>query len=246
MYINVKALVIKEKKQGENGKLLTVLTPSHGQLTVSAKGGIGVSSRFFAACQLYAYSDMTLFKRGNYYTLIEAKTNEVFFGLNNSLTSLSLACWMCECAGAFCADEENRAQIFRLLLNSLWYLQKKPERHRFIKLVFELRTLFIAGYCPDLVCAGCGKEPTDSVYFDVSTGETFCPECGERKGDTRLMNADMTAVLVYLAGCDAKSVFSFTVSEDAEKSLSSIAESFFLSMTEIETSKLIFYRNTLE
>lgn len=249
MYVDVKALVIKEQKKGENGKLLTIITPSRGALTVSVKGGVSVSSRFFAPCQLFAYSDMTLFKRGNYYTLIEAKIIDVFFELNKSLTTLSLACWMCDVMKNYSIGDEEQGEQFRLLLNSLWYLSRSPEKHKIIKTVFELRTLFLSGFCPEFTCSGCGEPIENEAVINCETGEFFClkcfPETRKAVSPYFRLTKDMISFMMYIACCPPKKIFAFMPGDDTESALAPVSERFFISMSGINSDKLTFYKNTL-
>lgn len=49
-----------------------------------------------AACQLLAYSEMTLYERGQWTMLDAANTIELFGGLRQDLTALSLAAYFAE------------------------------------------------------------------------------------------------------------------------------------------------------
>lgn len=245
MYTNVQGLVIGEKQTGEGGKLLTVLTPNLGVLKVMAKGGTKLSSSLFASSQLFAYSDMTIYRKGNFLTLTEAVVKDVFFELNENVASLSLACWFCEVASAVSVGESEQGEIFRLLLNSLWYLSKKPERYRFIKAVFELRVAFLIGFCPELTCVKCMEEPEGDVIFDHSTGELFCTECESLGTGRMLLKRDAFLAFKYIALCSPKRVFSFTIGEEDENTLSLLSERFLINMTGISTVKLDFFKNMI-
>ena len=242
MYIDVRGLVIRAEKKGENGKYLTVLTPTHGVIGVNVRGGIRTASRFFASTQLYALSDMTVFYRNGHYSLPEASPVDVFFELNGSLTGLSLACWLCDAAAASSTASQEQGEIFRLLLNSLWYLSRHPELHIFIKTVFELRLLFITGYCPDFVCASCGGELYGNVSFDCRTGELRCGGCTSGKSGGVILEDGVLALMVYLSGCAPKQIFAFRPEPSAIASAGSLSESFLLTVTGLDTTRLDFYK----
>ena len=245
MYTDIQGLVIGEKKQGESGKLLTVLTPNLGVLKISTKGGTKLTSSLFASSQLFAYSDMTIYQKGNFLTLTEATVKDVFFELNEDLVSLSLACWICEVASSVSVGEGEQGEIFRLLLNSLWYLSKNPDKHTLIKAVFELRVLFLIGFCPELICVNCGAEPKGDVIFDYTSGELFCAECGSKQGERMFLKRDTYLAMKYIAMSPPKRVFMFSVSDDDALTLSRLSERFLINMTGINTTKLDFYKNML-
>ena len=66
-----KGLVIRETAVGEKDKLLTVLTHDLGIITVSAKGIRSVKNPNIASAQLFCYSNFVLYKKGDYFWLME-------------------------------------------------------------------------------------------------------------------------------------------------------------------------------
>ena len=89
-------LVLRETDTRDADKILTVLTPDRGKLAVIARGARRKGSRVAAACQLLAYSEMTLYERGQWTMLDAANTIELFGGLRQDLTALSLAAYFAE------------------------------------------------------------------------------------------------------------------------------------------------------
>ena len=69
-------LVLRETETKESDKILTVLTPELGRISVIAKGARSRRSKYTAACQLLAYDEMTLRRKGEWYYLAEANTGE--------------------------------------------------------------------------------------------------------------------------------------------------------------------------
>lgn len=74
-------LVLRETVTRDADKILTVLTPDRGRLSVIARGARRKGSRVAAACQLLAYSEMTLYEKGRWTMLDAADTIELFDGL---------------------------------------------------------------------------------------------------------------------------------------------------------------------
>ena len=128
MYINTKGLVLREVVYKETSKILTVLTPDEGRITVSAKGARRKGSRIAAATQLFAFSDMTLSHNRDRWTLTEAQCIESFSGLSDELERAALGAYFCELLEAV-SDEAPNPEILSLGLNALYALgqEKKPE-----------------------------------------------------------------------------------------------------------------------
>ena len=60
-------LVLRVTETKEADKILTVLTPDMGKIPLIARGARRKNSRIAAASQLLAYSELTLYKRGNWH-----------------------------------------------------------------------------------------------------------------------------------------------------------------------------------
>jgi len=84
-------LVLRVTETKEADKILTVLTPDMGKIPLIARGARRKNSRIAAASQLLAYSELTLYKRGNWHMLDEASTLELFDGVRQDIVLLSLA-----------------------------------------------------------------------------------------------------------------------------------------------------------
>lgn len=122
-------LVLRVTETKETDKILTVLTPDMGKIPLIARGARRKNSRIAAASQLLAYSELTLYKRGNWHMLDEASTLELFDGVRQDIVLLSLASYFAEAAEAVCAEETTSPEILSLLLNALYalcYLHKEP------------------------------------------------------------------------------------------------------------------------
>ena len=241
MYFKIQGIVIKESTFGENSKHLSVLTAHRGVVFVTAKGAKKLSSSNFAASQLFAFSEMTLYgNNGPYFTLTDVKLIENFYSLRNDPVVFSLACYFAELAAISATVSEEDNELLRLLLNSLWFLQDNFDRHAFIKAVFELRMMFSSGYLPDFYCTQCGIE-VQSGSLNIETGEFTCDNC-YNNDDNKQMN-EVIAAMKYIASCDLKRLFSFAVSDDAQNKLSALAERYLCYRVDGCYGKLAYYKN---
>ena len=176
-------LVLRVTETKETDKILTVLTPDMGKIPLIARGARRKNSRIAAASQLLAYSELTLYKRGNWYMLDEASTLELFDGVRQDIVLLSLASYLTELAEAVCAEETVSPEILSLLLNALYalcYLGKEP---RLVKAAYQFRLLALAGFEPlASACAVCGREAPEAPMLDVLRGVVHCGGCKQPGG----------------------------------------------------------------
>ena len=102
-----------------------------------------------AATQLLGYSNLTLFKNRDTYSVDEADAVDIFFELRGDIERLSLAQYFCELAFNFAVNGANNNEFLRLILNSLHFLTVEKRYPPLIKAITELRIAAISGYAPD-------------------------------------------------------------------------------------------------
>lgn len=111
------------------------------------------ASSLAAAIDLFSYSDFLIFFNKDQYCVDGAETNRIFYHLREDLEKTSLAAYMGELAETLVPQGEPAQEYLSLMLNCLHLLETDQRTVDFIKPLFELRLLTMAGYMPDLV--GC-------------------------------------------------------------------------------------------
>ena len=80
-YLLTSGVVLRRTDTKEADQILTLLTAEHGKIAVIARGVKRKGCRYAAAAGLLAYSDWSLYHRGDWYYANEAETKELFSGL---------------------------------------------------------------------------------------------------------------------------------------------------------------------
>ena len=222
MFINTSGLILREVPYSDTGKVLTVLTSSEGKLTVSAHGAHRKNSKLSAVTQLLAFSEMTLLKKKDRWSLTEAQSVEQFIGLRDDLALLALGAYIAELAEAVSDEDSLSATLLPLCLNSLYALSEKLKPHEFVKPAFELRLMLNAGFEPILV--------------ETGGADTILPEDGRLA-----LSAGALQAAHYIINCDAKKLFSFSLSSDALKELSKKTEAYMLAHLDRKFRTLDYY-----
>lgn len=246
MYLTIRGLVLRVSNYNETDALMTVLTQSHGKLTVKARGLRRKNSPLAAPCQLLAYNEFTLFEYRGMYTVNEAHCIELFHGLQKDIIKLSLGAYFAQVADVLSEEDIPNTELLSLILNCLYALTKLDALEQKVKAVFELRSACIAGYLPDLSgCRSCEQAIAD--YFDISEGQLECSACRNAFGNGIRMpiNAGALEAMRYICSCDSKMLFSFSVGEESLKCLSDVAESYLVTQLERGFSTLDFYKTLL-
>ncbi len=244
MYLTTRGLVLRVTDYNDRAALLTLLTPNNGKLTVKARGLRRKNSPLTAPCQLLAYGEYTLFEYGGHYTVNEAVSVELFSGLRREITRLSLGTYFAQAAELLSQEDLPNPELLSLVLNCLFALSGKEHSEDKIKAVFEMRGACIAGYMPDLSgCADCGCDSPE--LFDLSDGRLVCNRCRDftATGIHLPISAGTLEAMRYIALCEPKRLFSFSLGQENLTQLSQVTEAYLTTQLERGFSTLDFYKS---
>ena len=240
--ITAPGLVIREQSIGESDRLITVLTAQYGLVRAFSRGAKKTKSKKLAATALLAYSDFTFVKTRDAYSVEDALVKEVFFELRQDVEKMALAQYFCELANEFCEEDYESEEILRLFLNALWLLKTGKKTPAFVKAVTELRLMTLSGYMPALIgCDRCGKYESQVMYFSPENGKIYCEECLPT-GQKYSVNASVVQAMRYVSLSDFEKIFSFSLTEDAQRSFSELCEGYLLNKTQRKFKTLDFYK----
>ncbi|MDR1299307.1 MAG: DNA repair protein RecO [Oscillospiraceae bacterium] len=228
MFINTKGLVLREAEYRDSGKILTVLTSSEGKLTVSARGAKRKNSKLAPCAQPLVFSDMTLLKNRDRWTLTEAQGIESFPGLCGDLALLALGTYFAEMLEAVSDEDSPGNGILPLGLNALYALSEGKRPQELVKAAFELRLMCLAGFAPSLgACRACGERDMASPVLDIDGGTVYCTMCGTGAGAGRAkLDPPSLSAARYITLCEPKKLFSFSLAPESMRYLSDAAERY--------------------
>jgi len=246
MYLTIRGLVLRVTPYKEADALLTLLTHTHGKLTVKARGVRRKNSPLIAPCQLLAYGEFTLFEYRGMHTINEANALELFQGLRRDLLKLSLGTYFAQAAEVISQEDLPNPELLSLVLNCLHGLSALSVPENQVKAVFELRSACIAGYSPDLSgCWRCGSQNPDRLV--LTDGRLECGGCrvGGADGIRMPLRPGVLDAMRYIVFCNSKRLFSFHLGSEAMESLSQVTESYLTTQLERGFSTLDFYKSLL-
>lgn len=237
-------LVLRETDTRDADKILTVLTPDRGKLAVIARGARRKGSRVAAACQLLAYSEMTLYEKGRWTMLDAADTIELFDGLRQDLTALSLAAYFAELTEAM--SDGSGGDVLPLLLNALYALSALKKPPQLVKPAFQFRLMALAGYEPMADgCALCGAPEPENPMLDVVHGVVHCGKCREKGGLSLPLTASGLAALRYVLYGDPRRLYSFSLPPEGLRALNHAADAYVSAQLERSFRTLDYYKTIL-
>ena len=250
-------LVVRETQTGTADKIITLLTPSYGRLSVSWKGASSLKKKYSASAQPFAYSTFQLRKKGDYYYVKEAAHIESFINIRYDIERLSLANYICDVACDIAGENEKNEELMRLVLNTFYAISNKPDiPNDLIKGAFEFRLASQEGFEPDLtVCGNCGKEIEGDTYLDVMNGRMICDSCisiiqnpqwSEDEGTSKIylrLTAKTLSALRHIEKSDIKRFLSFRLEKEDLSNFSAVCEKYLLNHLEHNYKSLDYYKS---
>ena len=241
-YIVTKGVVLRETETRDADKILTLLTAERGKLSVIARGVCRKGCKFAACAQPLAYSEWTLYKKGDWYYANEGATLELFNGLRADLDAMALGFYLAELTEAVTTEDAPHQGLLSHLLNGLYAVSVLRKPLPLVKAAFEIKLLCLAGYEPLAdACAYCGCPDPQQPYFDVLQGVLRCGTCGEGRRGLPLCR-DSLAALRHIVGAPSKRLYAFRLGADALRRLAQVCEGFLLSQMDRRFHTLEFYK----
>ena len=176
--VRTDGIVLRHVNFGENDRILTILSPTLGLVTVSARGCRKATSRMLSASELFTAGEYLLYEKEGRFTLSSFSLQENFYPLRNDFTRLSHgAYWLALCE-ATAQPGEDCVRLFKMLLLSLGVLTYGELPERPLTAVFLMQFSALAGFEPCLdVCARCGKPLEAPMRYDAEHGGACCAKC---------------------------------------------------------------------
>lgn len=236
MLLEVKGIVIKSVDYKEADKIITILTDKNGKICANARGVRRKSSKAAVSSLPFTYSTFQLFKSGKSFTVNEADIEMQFPKLSSDIMKISLASYFCDLALFEMEDETGNDSLLRLMLNSIYAVEKDIGDLSVIKSVFELKCAQIWGYCPSLD----GEIKEDKIYISYADGGIS--DYSKDRKNIRI-NKDILYAINYILRADFKKMLSFRLSETDKRCLSLFSQEFILDKIEYKPKTLTFYES---
>ena len=242
MFFKTRAIVLREADYKDNDRILSLLTEERGLLTAKACGVKGKSSKLKGACQLFAFSEFTVFENRGYHTIREASPIALFTELRADMDRYALAAYISQTAEVL-SQEDSPSMLPLLVLHALHALCGDGSA-ALIKAAYELRLCALAGFEPDVSgCCVCGS--ADADRFDVMNGCLVCSGCRDRSAEGLFLplSAGSREALRYVFTTPIRSLFRFRTGKTSEKELADLAETYLLQRLERGFSTLDYWKS---
>ena len=245
MKIEVKGIVIKEVELNNGNRLIHILTDQLGVVTAILNNISFRKSNKFSSIHVLAYCKFMLFKRKEYYYVDEFEVLSIFWETKDDLKILAVCQYFCELCLILSPESTVSGEFLKVFLNSVFFISKKIKDLRLIKIIFEMKSLSLCGYMPNLIC--CYKfKKYDSVVmiFLIDSGKIICDDCWSNSNNEQYIqvNKGMLRALRHIIYSPVEKIFSFELSNDALGILSELSENYTIYHLGTNFKSLEFYK----
>ncbi len=250
LVFSIDGIVIREQILNDNDKLLTVLTGEKGKMTVLARGIKAIGSKRSAGAQLFCYSTFTFVERNGRNVLDEIIVKDSFQELSRDVESLALASYFAEFANRVCMEENDEAQMLRLVLNCIYALARTKASRKMIKAAFEMQAMVILGFMPNFQqCTYCSSrldENSQQRVFNPVSGGFICDKCSSQEDFTlpdmgMVFHNDVYLALKYLCFSSQREMLKYPVNPKLMGVLTKACERYSLAQVEYKCPTLDYY-----
>jgi DNA repair protein RecO (recombination protein O) len=192
--LHTQALVLRSVDFSESDRILHLLVPEIGRVTVMAKHARKSMRRFGGTLDLFNHLAVEIERKrpGLMSRIDKARLVHSFTPLRSDPRRFALACYLLEMLDRLAPEggrEDDMRRLFGFALDGLgWLARGEPDLR--VQVLLEIRTLDALGLRPELRrCVRCGREaaggrgpgPGDGrVDFHVPEGGPLCGACAQR------------------------------------------------------------------
>lgn len=218
-----KGIIIAEHNMSDYDKMVTILTPN-GKIGCAAKGARRPKSNLMAATQFLSFGDYLLYQGASSYHINSCELIEVFYNLRIDLEKLTYASHIMKIISDVTDENQNTYKILQLVLNTLYVISETDKNLDLVLSIFKLKLMCLLGFTPVVdKCKTCSEQKLLN-YFSLRDSGLKCENCGRQdKGAIGISEATATAIK-YIVMAPPKKLFSFNLSEEAQKELELVSK----------------------
>lgn len=176
--IKDKVIVIKSTKIKEADKMVSLFSLSSGLIKAKLVGVLKPNAKLKFLTQPFCFAEVSLVKKGDFYTVTGAYPIETFFGITSDLDKFQAASCVLEILESFSLSENSYPEVFVSALKTFEIIEFENENIKPILIKFMLDVFKNAGYGFILdKCSECGSKILTKPYFDLREGNVVCLAC---------------------------------------------------------------------
>ncbi len=228
---NCEAIILHYRNFKEADRILTLFTPDLGKLDALARGVRKTRSHKVGHVEPFMYVSLVLRRSKWLPEVSEAQIRAAFPQCRSSLERITQASYVCELTDALIHpedDAEANATFFRLLHDTLNYLNQEPAKAPILLRWFDLKMLALTGFQPELFnCVHCGTTAKpEATNFSFADGGILCSNCRQELSGTMAVPLDAFKILRHMLRHDWDRIRSAPISPAPMQTVTRLLERY--------------------
>lgn len=185
--------IIRAFDYQESGRIVALLSPWLGKISLLAKGARKPESRFGAALDLLNLVEIVFYEGRELKLLKEAAIIKSYADIKRDYERLEAALRAARSLNILLKDGQRDKRIYRLFAELLEGLEGDGGSPALLLLGFKLKLIDLLGFGPTLEhCSRCRRPLEGELFFSPEAGGIVCGDCrreGDSPIDRRLLKA---------------------------------------------------------
>jgi len=197
------AIVLSARTHGESDKIVTFLSRDWGKVRGIAKGAKRSTHRFVNVLEPFTHVRLRFRpgKRSELVFVVACEWLDTPRSLAQDLDKFAAASYLIELTDKLVAGREAGEEVYTLLRDGLFALDRAPFLPPLLLTGYELHLLTRVGYAPHLSrCQGCGLQLQEmaEVVFLPRSGGVRCTRCRREEGPVMRISREAAGILLKL------------------------------------------------
>jgi DNA repair protein RecO (recombination protein O) len=170
--LRTSAIILRRIDYGEADRILTLITPDAGKLSLIAKGVRRIKSKIAGGIELFSTSEITYIPgRGSVGTLVSARLQRHYGDITKNIERTMLGYELIKLLDKVTEDEPEQ-EYYDLLDNAFRALEDNTISVDLVRVWFSAQLLRMAGYIPNLQTTVDGAKRNADVRYEFDYDST--------------------------------------------------------------------------
>ena len=205
--MKARGIVIKTINLGEAEKIITLFTDVFGKIEAVAHGSRKPKSKLLSSTQVFCYGEYVLYKGKSLYTINQAEIIQSFQELLDDLYTLTYGSYAVELVDVLTQENDRNLELFALLLKCMYIMTDSNVDIELLIRAFELKSMSISGYMPNLYgCSSCKESNAKGYAFSSESGGLICKRCFDMGEPGIKLDPSTIGLMRYILKLDIEKV----------------------------------------
>ena len=217
--ISLRGVILTSREFKDKDRIISFLSSTAGVIDICVKGTGKQGSKLQSATIPFVVCDVVISMTGSFYYLKEVSLVYSNSEIYQNLEALVCANHIGSLLSSSYIEQTNSREFYELCVYTYYKLSEKPSDFKIIYSAFNWRFLNILGLNIQYdLCSGCSSKLDSYTYLSLTTGESYCNPCFQKKAYNEYLfpmsGAAIKALNSFLTA-DLKKLFSVNLDNES-------------------------------